>query len=85
MHGIPNVEVARRKAKATEAKFENFQSNNRKSYLQKSMHSTTYANKNKYIPSPRRDERKSLKNQPMKEGKFRRCVEKWNPKHKFHS
>ena len=53
MHDIPNVEVARRKTNATKAKFEKFQSNNGKSYLQKSMHSTTDAYKNKCIPPPR--------------------------------
>ena len=32
MHDIPNVEATRRKEKAAEAKFDNFQSNKEKSY-----------------------------------------------------
>ena len=63
MHGIPNVEAARQKAKEVEAKFDNFQGNNGKSYLQRSIHSAIDANKNKYIPPPRADNRKILENQ----------------------
>ena len=61
MHDTPNDEVERRKEKVVEAKFENFQSNNGNSYLQKSMHSTTDADKNKYIPPPTRDDKTGLK------------------------
>ena len=39
-------------------------------------------NTNKYIPPPRRDDRKNLEIQRMREGKCRRCGDRWNPKHR---
>ena len=63
MHDIPNVEATRRKAKAVEAKFGNFQSNKGKSYSQRNIKTTPENNTNKYIPPPRRDDRKYLENQ----------------------
>ena len=49
MHDIPNVEVARRKTKSVEAKFDNFQSNKGKSYSQRNIETTPETNTNKYI------------------------------------
>ena len=71
MHDIANVEARRRKAKVAEVKFDNFQSNKGKSYSQISIKMTLEDNTNKYIPPPRRDDRKNLENQRMREGKCR--------------
>ena len=82
MHDIANVEAARRKEKVVEAKFDNFQTYKGKSYSQRNIEMTPEANTNKYIPPPRRDNRKNLENQRMREGKCRRSGDRWNPKHR---
>ena len=82
MHDIANVEATRQKSKATEAKFDNFQTYKGNSYSQRNIETIPEANTNKYIPPPRRDDRKNLENQRMREGKYRRCGDRWNPKHR---
>lgn len=85
LHDITNIEVARCKAKAVEAKFDKFQPNNAKTYSKKDTPETTETYKSKYIPPPKRDDKRSLEAQRMKEGKCRQCGDRWDPKHKCRS
>ena len=82
MHDIPNVKVERHKAKAAEAKFDSFQSNNGNTYARKNTLPMIDIDKNKYIPPPKWDDIKSLEAQRMKEGKCIQCRYKWDPRHK---
>jgi hypothetical protein len=74
------VEIAIRKAKAAEEKLEG-QSRFNKVYSRRSVPQTT--GNDKYIPpNLREDRRRSLESQRIKEGKCKRCGEKWDPRHR---
>jgi hypothetical protein len=73
------VEIEIHKAKAAEEKLEG-QSRFSKVYS-RSVPQTT--RKEKYIPpNIREDRRRSLESQRIKEGKCKRCGEKWDPRHR---
>jgi hypothetical protein len=80
LHEVTTVEIAIRKAKAAEEKLEG-QSRFNKVYSRRSVPQTT--GNDKYIPpNLREDRRRSLESQRIKEGKCKRCGEKWDPRHR---
>lgn len=84
MHKIKFVEVARQKAKAIENKLEGaFQSRFGKVYSRRNIPQTI--DTDTYLPPHLQDDkRKGLEAQRIKEGKCKRCGEKWDPKHICH-
>jgi hypothetical protein len=82
MHHVLSVEIERRKGKATEVKFEGFQSIFGKAYSRKNGPQTIDTNKYKYILPHIRDNKRSLEAQRMKEVKCKCCRERWDPRHR---
>jgi hypothetical protein len=80
LHEVTTVEIEIRKAKAAEEKLEG-QSRFNKVYSRRSVPQTT--GNEKYIPpNLREDIRRSSESQRIKEGKCKRCGEKWDPRHR---
>ena len=84
MHDISSIEVARRKAKTTEKKFEQiFWSKVEKTYSRRRTPQYVDAKNSRYVPPHRReDEKSNVEAQRIKEGKCKCCGEKWDPKHR---
>jgi hypothetical protein len=85
MHHVSSIEVARHKEKVTEVKLEGFQSRFGKLIQERTDHKPQTQDKDKYIPPHIRDNKRSLEAQRMKEGKCRRCGERWDPRHRCHT
>ena len=84
MHDITSIEEARRKAKTAEKKSEPiFWSTVEKAYARRRIPQYVDSNNTRYVPSHHReDEKSNVEMQRIKEGKCKRCGEKWDPKHR---
>ena len=84
LHDITSVELARQKAKAAKKKFERLSwSKPKRVYSRRRFPQSTNVDNIKYVPPHLREGDKSnMEIQRMREGKCKRCGEKWDPKHR---
>ena len=78
------IKLARQKAKAAEKKFEKlFWSKPERVYSRRRFPQSANIDNTKYVPSHLCEgEKSNVEIQRMREGKCKRCGEKWDPKHR---
>ena len=82
LHEVTTVEITRCKAKVVEEKLEG-QSRFNKFYSRRNINQNKNTKTDKYIPpNLREDNRRSQDYQRIREGKCKRCGEKWDPRHR---